>query len=165
MDLAEVLRRRKAVRNYLPEPIDREVLERVVARGRRAPSGGFSQGLRLVVITDAETRGAIAALAEEDEYVALGFEPWISRAPAHIVVGVREEDYHDRYREPDKLTEEGREIDWLVPYWFVDGGAAMMLVMLAAVDEGLGSGVFGLLDWAPLWELLGIPDDVLRSRS
>ena len=91
----------------------------------------------------------------------MGFEPWISRAPAHIVVGVREEDYHERYRQPDKLTDEGGEIEWPVPYWFVDAGAAMMLLMLAAVDEGLGSGVFGLLDWAPLWELLGIPDDVL----
>ena len=161
MDFADVLRGRKAVRNYLPEPVDREVLERIVARGRRAPSGGFSQGLRLVVVTDADTRRAIAGHAGEAEYVALGFEPWISRAPAHIVVGVREEDYHERYRQADKLTDEGAEIDWPVPYWFVDAGAAMLLLMLAAVDEGLASGVLGVLDWRPVWELLGIPDDVL----
>jgi len=161
MKFEEVLRRRKAVRNYLPEPVDREVLERIVARGRRAPSGGFSQGLRLVVVTDLDLRRRIAELADEADYVARGFEPWISRAPAHIVLGVREEDYHDRYREPDKLDEDGLEIDWPVPYWFVDAGAAMLLLMLAAVDEGLASGVFGMLDWRPLWELLGIPDDVL----
>ena len=161
MKFEEVLRRRKAVRNYLPEPVDREVLERIVARGRRAPSGGFSQGLRLVVVTDLDLRRRIAELADEADYVARGFEPWISRAPAHIVLGVREEDYHARYREPDKLDEDGLEIDWPVPYWFVDAGAAMLLLMLAAVDEGLASGVFGMLDWRPLWELLGIPDDVL----
>jgi nitroreductase len=161
MKFEEVLRRRKAVRNYLPEPVEREVLERIVARGRRAPSGGFSQGLRLVVVTDPDLRRRIAELADEADYVARGFEPWISRAPAHIVLGVREEDYHDRYREPDKLDEDGLEIDWPVPYWFVDAGAAMLLLMLAAVDERLASGVFGMLDWRPLWELLGIPDDVL----
>jgi nitroreductase len=37
----------------------------------------------------------------------------------------------------------------------------MMLLMLAAVDEGLAAGVFGVLDWRPIWDLLGIPDDIL----
>lgn len=160
MDLAEILRRRRAVRNYLPDPIPPETLERIVARGRRAPSGGFSQGVRLVVVTDEETRRRLADLAGEPEYVAMGFEPWISRAPAHVVVCTREEDYHERYREPDKLQEGGTEIDWPVPYWHVDAGAAMMLLMLAVVDEGLASGVFGVLEWEPLKELLGIPADV-----
>jgi FMN reductase [NAD(P)H] len=91
----------------------------------------------------------------------MGFDPWISRAPAHIVIGTREDDYHDRYRQPDKLQEDGTEIHWPVPYWHVDAGAAMMLLMLAAVDDGLAAGVFGVLDWSPIWELLGIPDDVL----
>ena len=161
MDFADVLRRRKAVRNYVEEPIPRETLERIVARGRRVPSGGFSQGLRLVVVTDLQKRAKIAELSDEHEYVAMGFDPWISRAPAHIVIGTREEDYHDRYRQPDKLTEDGTEIHWPVPYWHVDAGAAMMLLMLAAVDEGVGAGVFGVLEWKPIWELLGIPDDVL----
>src|SRR5712691_8398062 len=123
MDFADVLRRRKAVRNYVEEPIPRETLERIVARGRRVPSGGFSQGLRLIVVTDQDTRAKIAELSDEHEYVAMGFDPWISRAPAHIVIGTREEDYHDRYRQPDKLTEDGTEIHWPVPYWHVDAGA------------------------------------------
>ena len=160
MDFADVLRVRKAVRNYLPDPIPRETVERIVARGRKAPSGGFSQGLRLVVATDTETRGSLATMAGEPEYVELGFEPWISRAPVHIVLCTREEDYHERYRQPDKLQEDGTEIDWPVPYWYVDAGAAMMLLMLAAIDEGLASGVFGVLDWQPLKGLLGIPADV-----
>lgn len=161
MDFGDVLRRRKAVRNYLEEPIPHETLERIVARGRRVPSGGFSQGLRLLVVTDEATRHRIAELADEKEYVAMGFDPWISRAPVHVVIGTREDDYHDRYRQPDKLQEDGTEIHWPVPYWHVDAGAAMMLLMLAAVDEGLAAGVFGVLDWKPIWELLGIPDDVL----
>ena len=118
MDFGEVLRRRKAVRNYSGEPVPHETLERIVARGRRVPSGGFSQGLRLVVVTDQATRSAIAELAdEEEEYVKAGFEPWISRAPAHIVIATREEDYRERYRQPDKLLEDGSQIDWPVPYW------------------------------------------------
>jgi len=160
MDFAEVLRRRKAVRNYLPDAIPPETVERIVGRGRRAPSGGFSQGVRMVVVTDEATRRRVAELAEEPEYVAHGFAPWISTAPVHVVLCVREYDYHDRYREPDKLQEDGTEIDWPIPYWWVDAGAAMMLLLLAAVDEGLGAGMFGVLDWQPLKALLGIPADI-----
>jgi nitroreductase len=162
MQFDEVLRRRKMVRNYSDEAVPREVVERIVARGRKAPSGGFSQGLRLVVVTDAGTRGRIAELAREPEYVEMGLEPWISRAPVHVVVAVREDDYHDRYREPDKLDETGGEIEWRVPGWWVDAGTGIMLLLLAAVDEGLGAGLFGLVgdDNDRLRELLGMPGDL-----
>ena len=148
------------VRSYLPEPVPAETIERIVATVRRAPSGGFSQGQRLVVVTEQETRSEIARIAGEEEFVAEGFEPWVSRAPVHVVVCTREDDYHDRYRQPDKLRE-GEEIVWPVPYWYVDAGAAMMLLLLAAIDEGLAAGVFGVLDdqVPQLLDLLGIPAD------
>jgi FMN reductase [NAD(P)H] len=161
MEFAEVLRHRKMVRNYTDDPVPREAIERIVAAGRKAPSGGFSQGVRFVVVTDPENRRRIAEVADEPYYVDLGYEPWISRAPVHIVVAMREDDYHDRYKEPDKL-EDGHEIEWRVPWWWVDAGKAMMLLLLAAVDEGLGAGLFGL--YPPenndrLREVFGIPDD------
>ena len=160
MDFREILAQRRMVRNYEPEPVPREVLERIVATVRRAPSGGFSQGQRLVVVTDADTRTAIARLAGEEESAAEGFEPWISHAPAHVVVWTREEDYHERYRKPDKL-EEGEEIAWPAPYWYVDAGAALMLILLAAIDEGFAAGVFGVpaREVPALAELLDVPDD------
>jgi nitroreductase len=160
MDLADVLRRRKMVRNYTDEPVPREVVERIVGRARKAPSGGFSQGLRLVVVTEERMRSRIAGLAGEAEYVAMGFEPWISRAPVHVVVCTREEDYHERYREPDKLQEDGTEIQWPVPWWYVDAGKAIMLLLLAAIDEGLGAGLFGLHRNDEVREALGVPDDI-----
>ena len=92
----------------------------------------------------------------------LGFEPWISQAPVHVVVAMREDDYHDRYRQPDKLDESGEEVEWRVPWWWVDAGKAMMLLLLAAIDEGLGAGLFGLVgdDNDRLRELLGMPEDL-----
>jgi nitroreductase len=163
MDFADILRRRRMVRSYTDEPVAREVVERIVARGRSAPSGGFSQGIRLVVVTDPETRAQIAELGDQPYYVERGFEPWISQAPVHFVIGMREDDYHDRYREPDKLQEDGTEIEWPVPWWWVDAGKAIMLLLLAAVDEGLGAGLFGLFpaeNSDKLRELLGLPEDV-----
>ena len=151
------------VRNYTQEPVPREALERIVDRGRRAPSGGFSQGARFVVVTDEETRRRIADLADEPGYVAGGFEPWISRAPVHVVVLMREDDYHDRYTQPDKLEQTGgEEIEWRVPWWWVDAGKAIMLLLLAAVDEGLGAGLFGVVGDRndDVRDLLGAPEDL-----
>jgi FMN reductase [NAD(P)H] len=161
MELRELLRRRRMARNYLPEPVPREIVERIVGTVRRAPSGGYSQGQRLLVITDADTRARIADLVGEPERVRQGFEPWITRAPVHVVVLTREEDYHERYRRPDKL-QDGREIEWPVPYWYVDAGAAMMLLLLAALEEGLAAGVFGLAAESvePFKSLLGIPAEL-----
>ena len=149
------------VRNYEPGPVPAEVLDRILGTVRRAPSGGYSQGQRLLVVTDPETRRKIAELIGEREHVRRGREPWISNAPVHVVVLTREEDYHDRYRKPDKL-QEGDEIAWPVPYWFVDAGAAMMLLLLAAIDEGLAAGVLGLVaeNVEPFKRLLGIPDEL-----
>jgi FMN reductase [NAD(P)H] len=163
VDFAEILKRRRMVRNYRPDPIDREALERILLTVRRAPSAGFSQGQRLLVVTDGETRGRIAELAGEAEAVAEGREPWISRAPVHVFVCTREDDYHDRYREPDKLAlGGGEEIGWPVPFWHVDAGAAMMLLLLGAIDEGLAAGVFGVPveATAAAKDLLAVPEDV-----
>ena len=159
MDFKDVLSRRRMVRNYTSEPVPPEAIERIVDAARRGPSAGFSQGQKFIVVTDGDVRAAIAAAADEDDYVANGFDPWISSAPVHLVVCVRENDYHERYREFDKLVG-GEEIEWPVPYWWVDAGAALMLVLLAAVDEGLAAGFVGFHALPEIKGVLGIPEDV-----
>jgi len=161
MDFRETLRRRRMVRSYDSEAVPREAIERILSTVRRAPSAGFSQGQRLLAVTDAETRGKIARLFDEEASIAEGREPWISAAPVLIVVGVREQDYHDRYNRPDKL-EDGEEIAWPVPFWHFDAGAAAMLILLGAIDEGYAAGLFGVPveQMAEFKTLLAIPDDV-----
>lgn len=159
MDLRDILRRRRMVRHYTGEAVPRETLERVVATVRRAPSAGFSQGQRLLVVDDPGLLADLAALARGPDDP--GLEPWFPSAPAHVLVLTREADYHDRYRSEDKL-QDGEEIEWPVPFWYVDAGATLMLVLLTAVDEGLSAGVYGVpveQDGA-FRALLGIPDDL-----
>jgi nitroreductase len=162
LEYREVLLLRRSVRVYRPEPVPREVLERITNGAVvRAPSAGFSQGLRLVVVTDPETRRAIAVAGGEEELAAHGRTRWKAAAPVHVVVLVREDDYHDRYRQADKLAiTGGREIHWPAPYWYVDAGAALMLLLLGALDEGLAAAVFGVLDIPKLREVLSLPDEV-----
>ena len=61
-----------------------------------------------------------------------------------MVISANEALYHARYNEADKLAVTGGvEITWPVPYWFVDAGALMMLVLMAAIDEGLAGAFIG----------------------
>ena len=162
MEFRDVLSRRRSVRTYADREVPRDVLERIAnAAVVWAPSAGFSQGLRIVVVTDPETRRRIATAAKEDELAEQGRPRWKAAAPAHLVVLTREDDYHDRYRQRDKLAiTGGREIDWPAPYWYVDAGAAAMTLMLAAIDEGLDTAIFGVTDLQALRETLGLPDDL-----
>jgi nitroreductase len=153
VEFRDLLARRRMVRSYRPEPVPRDVLERVAGVIRRAPSAGFTQGQRLVVVTEEARRRAVGEACGEAEYE----RPWISSAPAQLVVGVEEDAYHRRYREADKLDREGREIEWPVPYWYVDGGALMTLVLLAALDVGLAAAFAGAPDPAVLGAAVGFP--------
>ncbi len=167
MEFREAVARRRMVRNYADRPVEAGVVTRILDTARRAPSAGFTQGQRFVVVTDPDLRSRVAELGGEREYVARGFDPWMSRAPVHVVVCGDERAYRRRYREPDKLDDEARRRaggsaadDWAVPYWHVDAGAALMLLLLAAVDEGLAAGFFGVHRLPGLHELLAIPDGV-----
>jgi FMN reductase [NAD(P)H] len=163
VEFRDVLTRRRSVRTYSDRPVPREVLERIAnAAVVWAPSAGFSQGLRIVVVRDPELRRRIATAAMEDELATKGRPRWKAAAPVHFVVLTREQDYHARYQEQDKLKiTGGRELDWPAPYWYVDAGAAAMMLMLAAIDEGLDTAIFGVTDLSALTEALALPEDVL----
>lgn len=159
MEFSQVLARRRMVRNYTDQSIDPAALERVADAALRAPSAGNSRGIGVVIVTDEDIRADIAALAEEDSYVAAGFDPWISRAPAHIIISVSQKIYLDRYSKSDKLGPTGEKIEWPIPYWWVDAGAAMMAVLLAVVDEGMAAGFLGVHSVPDLASRLRIPVD------
>ena len=154
----DLVKRRRAVRSYTGERVSRDTLERIARAARRGPNAGYSQGLRILVVDDPKT---IEALVTEDADEKT--RAWFTDAAAHVFVLTREQDYHDRYTQPDKLAITGGvEIVWPVPFWHVDAGAALMLVMLAALEEGLGAGVYGVTveDDVRVRELLGVPDDL-----
>jgi nitroreductase len=149
------------VRNYSDEPVEEAAVTRILDAAMRAPSAGFSQGQAFVVVTDADRRRRIAEFAHEADYTAKGFDPWISRAPVHIVVCVSKQRYLDRYSEPDKGDGSmGEEANWPVPYWWIDAGASLMLILLAAVDEGLAAGFLGSHRLPELQAELLIPADM-----
>jgi nitroreductase len=63
-ELYELMRCAPSTRRFIDQPIDREVLERVLDNARFAPSGGNRQGWRVVVATDPAKRRRLRELYE-----------------------------------------------------------------------------------------------------
>ena len=163
MQFAEVLARRRMVRSFRADPLEPDVLARVLAAANRAPSAGFAQGIDLIVLDgpDETVRYWDTTLGPDRR---AGF-PWpgLLMAPVLVVVCADPAGYVARYAEPDKAaTGLGAGAGaWAVPYWFVDAGMAAENLLLAVVDEGLGACFFGVFDHEPaLRSALGIPGHV-----
>jgi nitroreductase len=160
MDFTDVIHKRRMVRNFTADPVPAAALDRILAAARRGPSAGFTQGQDFVVVTDSTAKHQIAQLCGEERYVQRGFAPFVSAAPVLIIPCTTENAYHRRYQQPDKINKDGTEIEWPVPYWFIDVGCAVMLLLLAVVNEGLTAGFAGAHDLTALRTLLNIPDEV-----
>jgi nitroreductase len=145
VEFREVVRRRRMVRSYDPDrPVPPEVRERILAHAVRAPSAGFSQGWAFLVLETPDERDRFwrAAAPETDVW-----QRWLTTmrtAPLIIVPHSNRDEYLDRYAEPDKGWTDRDESRWPVPYWHIDAGMASLLILLTAVDEGLGACFFGI---------------------
>ncbi len=163
MQFPDVVRKRRMVRHFTSDRVDPSTITRILQLALHAPSAGFTQGQSFVVVTRPDLKKRIAQLAGEKEYVTSGFHSFISEAPVLIVPCTSEAAYHRRYQEPDKIREDGSEIAWPVPYWYMDAGCSVMIVLLAAVNEGLAAAFAGIP--APQFQdfcaLLHLPQDVV----
>jgi nitroreductase len=144
VELSDAIRRRRMVRNYDPDrPVPAEVVDRLLGYAVHAPSAGFSQGWAFLLLDDAGDRArfwaATSTPGEMDNWLA-----GMSRAPVIVVAHSHRDAYLDRYAEPDKGWTDRDEARWPVPYWHIDTGMASLLILLGAVDEGLGACFFGI---------------------
>jgi nitroreductase len=142
MEFDAVVRRRRMCRSFEDRPVPPEVVDRILAAARRAPSAGFSQGWAFLVLEGSEQTGRFWELASEPGWRAQPNWPGLLRAPVIILPMAHEQAYRDRYSEPDKGSVPPRDQVWTVPYWLVDTSMATMLILLSAVNEGLGALLF-----------------------
>jgi nitroreductase len=144
VEFADVVRRRRMVRDYDPDrPVPPEVRERLLEHAIRAPSAGFSQGWAFLVLETAEERDRFWT-ATTDGGTPDNWLTRMRRAPLLIVPMSDKSAYLERYAEPDKGWTDRDETRWPVPYWDVDAGMAALLLLLTAVDDGLGACFFGI---------------------
>ncbi|TNC47066.1 nitroreductase family protein [Mumia zhuanghuii] len=163
MEFREVVRRRRMVRSYDGRPVPHEIVDRMLDHATRAPSAGFSQGWAFLVLDTPEDVGRFWTATTPPER-AVSPSRWLRgmrTAPVVIVPLAHKAAYLDRYAEPDKGWTDRDELRWAAPYWFVDTGMASLLILLTAVDEGLGACFFGIppARIGTLRSSFGIPED------
>jgi nitroreductase len=144
MEFGDLVHRRRMIRKFAQKPVPDNVLKRVLEVARHAPSGGFSQGFDFVVLTKpAELQWFYRTTDDPtDPDPFPGRQP--DAAPTCIVLPItNKRRYLDRYAQPDKIQfGMDKEENWPIPSWTVDTSMAIMLMLLAAVDEGLGAWYF-----------------------
>ncbi len=151
------------VRAFDGRPVAPEVLDRVLDAARRGPSAGFTQGLDLLVLNGSGQTERYWDLAFPDPDARARFR-WqgLLAAPVLVVMLTSPAAYSERYAEADKSQRAGTgsgPAAWSVPWWWVDGGMAAMLALLAAADEGLGALLFTLEHADAVLPGFGVPSD------
>ncbi len=147
-------------RAFAPTPIGPAVVESLVDLASRAPSAGKTQGWHLVVLEGEQTRRFWDISLPAEKRDSFRWKQLLD-APVIALPLADAGAYIERYAEPDKERTglgDGPHV-WPVPYWTIDASMAVMTLLLAAEDAGLGALFFGVFhNAAELRAELGIPD-------
>ncbi|KPJ62380.1 nitroreductase [candidate division KD3-62 bacterium DG_56] len=135
MEFMEVVRRRRSIRKYRPDPVPEELITSVLEAARLAPSWANTQCWKFVVVTDHETRRALAQAGNK----------WIADVPVIIVACA----------DPSLPGIKGDQ-----HYYMLDIGIAMEHLVLAAADQGLGTCWIGAFDENAVRRALGVPPNI-----
>jgi nitroreductase len=187
LDLVDTLRSTGAARQFHPEPVEDEVLARLLDTARFAPSGGNRQGWRVIVVKDGATRASLRDLYLSGWYeylamVAAGLVPWapvtdrdaeaaaVAQASAFAEAGAASPGFAETLETAPALLLVLADlaalaaVDRDLPRYTLAGGASIYpfvwSLLLAARTEGLG----GVMTTMPVRReddvrtLFGIPD-------
>jgi nitroreductase len=159
MEFRDVVLRRRMVRDFSDEPVARPLVEQLLANATRIPSAGFSQGVAFLVLTEPGQRRLFWETTSGPEWRGESESVPLTRAPVVILPLAHKQAYLDRYALPDKAhTPLSQERQWPAPYWDIDTGFGVMLLLLTAVELGLGALFFAIFQGeTALLNTLGVP--------
>lgn len=154
-----VIEQRRDMRHFTNEPVDKDMLERLLKAAHFAPSVGFMQPWRFIRITDQPLRSKIHQLVEEeriataqamaereDEFMKIKVEGILDCAEILVVSLMEDRDKHIFGRRTLP------EMD------LASVACAIQNMWLAARAEGLGLGWVSIFDPIKLSKLLNIPE-------
>jgi nitroreductase len=150
MEFTDVIKRRRMVRAFTAQQLPEGTTDRLLRAAERAPSAGFSQGYSFPVLSGRDDTAPLWQIFYDnaDSPGSPGDEAAqidaLVPVPLVIVPLACKDIYLSRYAEPDKDRTDEDEARWPVPYWYIDTGFTALLMMLAAVDAGLGHVFFGI---------------------
>jgi len=133
MELKEIITKRRSIRAYENRPVSEESLKNILEAARLAPSARNNQSWKFVVVREEKRRQELARAADRE---------FVAEAPVVIAAVATEPEYIMACE---------------VPSYAVDLSIAVTHMILAAVDEGLGTCWLGAFSQQRVKEILKIP--------
>lgn len=137
LDVFEVVRNRRSIRDFQDRAVEREKLLKVLEAGRLSPSAVNFQPWHFIAVTNKTARESLFSAYNKE---------WLIRAPVIIVACAVPEKAWSR--------NDGEE------YWKVDVAIAMQSMILVAWELGLGTCWIGAFNEGEVKKVLGIPNEV-----
>ena len=141
MDFETVVKRRRMCRAYSDRDVPPEKVDRILDLACRYPSAGHTEPQEFIVVRDQWVKEALAR-------AALG-QMFVAQAPLVIVV------VSDTRRSAQRYGARGVRF-----YSIIDGAFVAMIILLAAVDEGLGACFVAAFHDREVQRVLGLPTNV-----
>jgi len=138
MDFYKVIRTRRSVRSYKPDPVPEEVLNRVLEAVRIAPSGSNRQPWKFIIVKDEELKKQMVAACRNQSFVA--------EAPLIIVAC----GYNIHWNRGGYMGDMSM---------LVDVSIAFTHLILSARAEGLGTCWIGSFNNEEVKKILNVPED------
>lgn len=129
------------IRVYQRRDVEDHKLMKILRNAHRAPSAGHLEPQEFIIVRDQKVKEELARAALNQEYVR--------EAPVLIVVCSDTRRVAWRYG--------ARGVNF---YSIIDGAFASMLILLSAVNEGLGACFVGAFDDDEVSRILGLPKGV-----
>ena len=144
MKFIELVRKRKSMREYLPKPVPREIIDQCLEAARMAPSACNSQPWSFIVVDDKSTINEIVKKSMSGIY---SMNKFVKTAPV-VIVAITEQSVYTA-RMGGMLRN--------VKYNLIDIGIACEHLVLQAVELGLGTCWLGWFNEKALKKVLGLP--------
>ncbi len=139
MQLYEAITKRRSIRRFKQDAVPLETLKRLVSAARVAPSAANIQPLRYVLVTNRDLCRKLFPALKWAAYIAPRGNPPAGEEPtAYVVVLVNKYIARSDYQ--------------------LDAGAAIQNLLLAAVEEAIGSCWLGAIDRDTIREILRVSD-------
>jgi len=130
------------IREYIAnKQIPEELIMRLIKNAHSAPSAGHTQVQEFIIVKDSTTKKKLRKVAVDQEYVDL--------APILIIV------CSNTSRSANRYGMRGREF-----YSIIDGAFASMIILLSAVNEGIGAAFVGAFEDDKVSQILELPKHV-----
>jgi nitroreductase len=130
----DLVRKRRSIRTYKPDPIPDEHIDKIIEAGRLAPSWANKQCWRFILVADPEKKKAM----EPDR-------DWITTAPVILVLAA------DPASSGVKADQQ---------YYLLDVGICMEHMILQAAELGLGTCWIGWFDEQTVRRALNVPSSL-----